>query len=727
MVSPKVEWNNTLKKPSVFLKEHALLIAICFFSIILRILWIKLPVHTDEGEAGYDAMLWLGGHLPYAFRSMDKPPLMYLLYLISISVFGNDIISVRMLNNVLSLASIVALYLFVKDWYGKKIGLVSALFYGTFMSVPAIEGPYALASSLSLSFFIFSVYSCNKYLRVCKKWLLFISGILMSMASLIYQQWAVGCLLLLIIVILKRRNSTRQNTQNKRVLVIDSIAEISTLIGGIVVPISAFAIYFWSNGALYDLIQSTVVEFIGYASSGSFLRSQAIPFGWTLLTFIEGLPLWLLSICGLPMCIRRLSESDKYLLSWSLLSVGLFLVEPNHFGHHTQLMVPAASILCAIALAHLPTVTYSIPRRKLSPSTTTWTAWRQKVESILIILIILTSFVPSIFFQAQQYPNFSIDWEYHFKNVTSLQIQWVPLAGGNYDTQMELVSYLKSLGLRDGEVLMDGWMTPVYWLSGLEAPSKYLCTIPEWAPIPMEEYERLVNNIEEKNFKYVILTTIPISFASVYALNDPIAENTITNYFYVRSIGDNLVYSKYPPGGEDVYYRFIEEFPQALKEYDLPNGTKGDLETAGDPVVVPTVRNMVINDEMKVAIYQHPVQPKDTKIMNSYIIYNNVSIPPNSTLTFSTGIDPNAWNKEGDGVQFKILIEDEGKFNEIFSEYIDPKHFVDDRIWHDHQLDLTEYSNRTVNVYFVTNPGPNGDVRYDWAYFGDPVILIKPA
>jgi hypothetical protein len=289
---------------------------------------------------------------------------------------------------------------------------------------------------------------------------------------------------------------------------------------------------------------------------------------------------------------------------------------------------------------------------------------------------------------------------------------------------MEIVNYLKSLDLKDGEVLLHGWLPYLYWLSGLVAPSKHICTIKEWAPIPAEEYETLLDKVKERSFKYIILTTIPSSFTSVDAL-DPIAENTVTRYFYVKSIGDALIYSKYSPEGEEVYYGFVEKFPQALKEYDLPNGTKGNMETAEDWVIVPAVRILTVDNETKIAIYQHPVQPNDSQIMNSYIIYSNILIPLNSTLKFSTAIDPSAWNTEGDGVQFKILVEDHGKSDEIFSEYIDPKHVVDDRKWHDYQLDLREYYNRTVNISFLTNPGPNGDFRYDWAYFGDPVILKK--
>jgi hypothetical protein len=104
---------------------------------------------------------------------------------------------------------------------------------------------------------------------------------------------------------------------------------------------------------------------------------------------------------------------------------------------------------------------------------------------------------------------------------------------------MELVSYLKSLDVKDGAVLLHGWFPHLYWLSGLEAPSKYVCTVREWAPIPPEEYEALLTKVGNLYFEYVILPRFMLDAP------DPIAENTIAKYSYVKSIGDALVYSKY--------------------------------------------------------------------------------------------------------------------------------------------------------------------------------------
>jgi hypothetical protein len=48
----------------IFLKKYRYLIIIFLFAVASRIIWLKLILNADEGELGYDAMLWLRGELP---------------------------------------------------------------------------------------------------------------------------------------------------------------------------------------------------------------------------------------------------------------------------------------------------------------------------------------------------------------------------------------------------------------------------------------------------------------------------------------------------------------------------------------------------------------------------------------------------------------------------------------------------------------------------------------
>jgi hypothetical protein len=82
-----------------------------------------------------------------------------------------------------------------------------------------------------------------------------------------------------------------------------------------------------------------------------------------------------------------------------------------------------------------------------------------------------------------------------------------------------------------------------------------------------------------------------------------------------------------------------------------------------------------------------------------------------------------SWSKEGDGVLFEVLIRDNSSVFRIFSEYIDPKHTVDDRAPNRNRVSLGNFENKDVEVIFSTSPGPNSDARNDWAYWDTPIIL----
>jgi hypothetical protein len=98
-----------------------------------------------------------------------------------------------------------------------------------------------------------------------------------------------------------------------------------------------------------------------------------------------------------------------------------------------------------------------------------------------------------------------------------------------------------------------------------------------------------------------------------------------------------------------------------------------------------------------------------------------MTIPADAlSLNFCTGMDHNVWSPEkGDGVEFDIFIKQSGKREKIFSEYIDPKNNPTDQKWHCSEINFSQYINTTINLSFVTLPGPKGDSGYDWAGWSD--------
>jgi hypothetical protein len=91
-----------------------------------------------------------------------------------------------------------------------------------------------------------------------------------------------------------------------------------------------------------------------------------------------------------------------------------------------------------------------------------------------------------------------------------------------------------------------------------------------------------------------------------------------------------------------------------------------------------------------------------------------------STLNFSFGLNPKAFlPKYGDGVTFKITLLEGSNKVELYSKYIDPKNNPCDRKWFDESIDFSRWSGKNVVLNFSTDPGPVGNIGWDWAYWGD--------
>jgi tetratricopeptide (TPR) repeat protein len=100
-----------------------------------------------------------------------------------------------------------------------------------------------------------------------------------------------------------------------------------------------------------------------------------------------------------------------------------------------------------------------------------------------------------------------------------------------------------------------------------------------------------------------------------------------------------------------------------------------------------------------------------------------VEVPAGGLLAFQVAIAPESWEQPGDGVGFAVYVESGGAATQVFSSYIDPKQDEDARRWHPHTVDLSDYAGQTISVIFETRPGPAGDLRYDWAGWGEARLL----
>jgi hypothetical protein len=119
------------------------------------------------------------------------------------------------------------------------------------------------------------------------------------------------------------------------------------------------------------------------------------------------------------------------------------------------------------------------------------------------------------------------------------------------------------------------------------------------------------------------------------------------------------------------------------------------------------------------------------------------------TLKTSLGMMPSCWDKPGDGVLCKILLDDillENLFHitgsigiaqrrqffkpktyffeprTYFIQFVDPKNNFAERKWHEISLDLSTFAGKVVDITFTVRGGQGHDNRNDEALWAHPII-----
>lgn len=157
--------------------------------------------------------------------------------------------------------------------------------------------------------------------------------------------------------------------------------------------------------------------------------------------------------------------------------------------------------------------------------------------------------------------------------------------------------------------------------------------------------------------------------------------------------------------GKEVSVERIYDFLNHLDEAEIVAPEK--------EYVRPT--SFTINGETRDAFLEHP---------DSLVTFKKVPIYRNARLSFGVGINDDAWDKEGDGVLFEIILTDEkSKRHTLYSQYLDPKNNSKDRKWFDEELDIKAFEGKKVSFTFKTSSGPKGNNAFDWSGWSEPQIL----
>ncbi len=127
-----------------------------------------------------------------------------------------------------------------------------------------------------------------------------------------------------------------------------------------------------------------------------------------------------------------------------------------------------------------------------------------------------------------------------------------------------------------------------------------------------------------------------------------------------------------------------------------------------------------VKGETKPAIFTHAA---------SRLTFKDVEVPDNGRLRAWIAVKEEAWTQDAsDGVLFRFGVDD-GRYEEMLNQHVDPAHNANDRGWLPVDIDLSAYAGQKVKLIFNTNTslprrGDNG--AYDYSIWGAPAIVTSP-
>ena len=116
------------------------------FSVVVRWRLREFPLERDEGGYAYIGQRLLAGVPPYQDTYNDKVPGLFLAYAAMMALFGETTVGIHLGLLAVNLATIVLLFLLVRDLFDPLAGGIAAASYSLLSISPSVLGMAAHAT-----------------------------------------------------------------------------------------------------------------------------------------------------------------------------------------------------------------------------------------------------------------------------------------------------------------------------------------------------------------------------------------------------------------------------------------------------------------------------------------------------------------------------------------------------------------------------------------------------
>jgi 4-amino-4-deoxy-L-arabinose transferase-like glycosyltransferase len=356
--------NKRLDKIKSWIKNpyNLTLVAILAFAIIIRIYYYFLTqgqaVWWDAAEYMNMARAWAFG-IDYKF--LPVRPVLFSLIIAGFLKISNTEILPRLLIFLLSIASIYGMYLFGKEVYGKKIGLICAFFTSVFYL--HIFHTYRLLVDLpSFTFFVFAGVFFYKYFKDnSNKKALYIGAVIIAIGTLFRITTAILLFAILIYVLVTEKLNCLKKKEYWIAALIFMLILSPYIIWG----------YLQFNGFVITQAGAWNAPDGNYLLNGlwnlkSYISLFPSMFSWIFLTFfILGSILMYKLILGFDLLLKgKEPELKKYLFLFLIIIIPILTVSfsINHYFEDRYVMNSLPGIF--IVTSHFIIIVYKLIKSK---------------------------------------------------------------------------------------------------------------------------------------------------------------------------------------------------------------------------------------------------------------------------------------------------------------------------------------------------------------------------
>jgi len=684
-------------------QTRADLVLLLVLGAIWRLLWIGATIERDEGSFAYVAWTWLRGGLPYVDATTYPGPVTYILYAIPMALFGNTIVPIRILNDLLFLVSLVYVYKLGLRWWGRSAAVAASIAYVLFMNLPVIEGPLAMSESLLTPFLVYSVWAYQRFVDSrANRWLA-VSALGGSLATLTKLSAGFGLLLVLLLLIGFQRKevSRRSSGKNPRRALIHSLL---IFFGVAAMPVLVVVAYYTAMGALGPLLD------IQLRSAGYVASSHYTPLTMYLMILAEGAPVWAFAGWGVWVAARRRDPGDSIAILWFALLLIPTLVPPS-FGHYYIQVAPPACLLAGLGVA-------SLPFRKVLrlPASHATGIARGTRRPALVLGLLVALVAVSAPLQVLQYPNM---------NFSTPLASWSYADSASYAQQVELASYLAH-HVRPGErILVHGWSPEIYWLTDIPAPTKDVWSRP--SPdviIPPERYQQIADVVRFGGARYGVLFGNSLEDIVAQVARDPVAAYLVQDYYLEARIGNAWVFSNVDGAGRLVRWNLALEIQNArlLMGKSLDSASPLNLTFPGNSTFVPRPEFVSVGGTPTWSIVQ-PLLVAPWAPENRTFVDYSVTVPRNATLKVAIALERTGWCSACD-VRFEILVQtSNGTTTAILQATISPRNSSRSPNFLSLEASLTAFEGEPIRLALTTSALQPTNMANLTAYWASPRIF----